>query len=98
VNNNFLDNPPPDGAFNRRLLALPIAECTADAGGQTTLDVVGFGCYFLLQQAVQKGNEAQIFGQFIESCNAGGVPGPDPVAGPGPYRIQLYKDPDSGDS
>ena len=98
VENEQWDNPPPAGAFNRRVLALPVAECTADAGGQTTLNVVGFGCYFLIQEAVQKGNEAQIFGQFIEGCNAGGMPGPAPVAGPGPYRIQLYDDSDSSDS
>jgi hypothetical protein len=98
VNNGMLDYPPPVGAYNRRVLALPMASCTADASGQVTLDVVGFGCYFLLQQVQQKGNEAQIFGQFIEGCNAGGLPGPAPVAGPAPYRIQLYKDTDSADS
>jgi hypothetical protein len=98
VNNGLLDNPPPVGAYNRRVLALPIASCTGDQSGQVTLDVVGFGCYFLLQQVKQKGNEAQIFGQFIEGCNSGGLPGPAPVAGPAPYRIQLYKDTDSADS
>ena len=77
---------------------MPIARCDGASSGQTTLDVVGFGCYFLLQRVVQKGNEAQIFGQFIEGCTASGMPGPNPVAGPDPYVIQLYKDPDSGDS
>lgn len=98
VSNGFYDYPPPTGYFNRRVLALPIASCSADASGQTTLDVVGFGCYFLLQTVQQKGNEAEIFGQFIEGCNAGGYSGPDPDSGPAPYRIQLYKDPDSIDS
>ena len=93
-----LDNPPPVGAYDRRVLALPIASCTADDSGQTTLDVVGFGCYFLLQQVQQQGNEAQIFGQFLEGCNSGGLPGPAPVDSPAPYRIQLYKDTDSADS
>ena len=92
------DYEPPEGAFDRRILALPVASCAADESGQVSLDVVGFGCYFLLQRVTQKGNEAQIFGQFIEGCNAGGLPGPDPYSGPGPYRIQLYKDPDSADS
>ncbi len=98
VTNNILTNPPPTGVYERRVLALPIARCDGASAGQTTLDVVGFGCYFLLQPAVQKGNEAQIFGQFIEGCAAGGMPGPNPVSGPGPYLIQLYKDPDSEDS
>ena len=93
-----LDNPPPVGVYNRRILALPVASCTADQSGSVTLDVVGFGCFFLLQQVQQQGNEAQIFGQFVDGCNADGMPGPDPGAGPEPFRIQLYKDPDSIDS
>lgn len=98
VSNDMLDFPPPTGVYDRRVLALPIARCDGTAGGQSTLDVVGFGCYFLLQTVAQKGNEAQIFGQFIEGCTAGGMPGPNPVSGPDPYLIQLYKDPDSEDS
>jgi Flp pilus assembly protein TadG len=99
IANDILTNPPElGGVYDRRVLAVPVADCSVDSSGQSTLSVVGFGCYFLLQQVVQKGNEAQIFGQFIEGCNAGGVAGPDPVEGPGPYLIQLYKDPDSVDS
>jgi hypothetical protein len=57
--------------------------------------VLGFGCFFLLQEAQQKGNESHVYGQFIEDCIAGGMPGPAPGDGPGLYIIQLYKDPDS---
>lgn len=98
VASNFLDYPPPVGAYQRRVLALPIARCDGEASGQSTLDVVGFACYFLLQKVKQKGNEAEVFGQFLEGCTSGGAPGPAPVAGPAPYIIQLYKDPDSEDS
>ena len=98
VSHDILSNWPPTGVYERRVLALPIARCDGTSSGQSTLDVVGFGCYFMLQQVVQKGTEAQIFGQFIEGCTAGGIPGPNPVSGPDPYLIQLYKDPDSGDS
>ena len=96
--NEAYTHAPPLGAFDRRVLALPVADCTDAVSGQGTLDVVGFGCYFLLQPVKQQGNQAQIFGQFIEGCNAGGIPGPDPGSGPGLYIIQLYKDPDSNDS
>lgn len=98
VGNARYTNPPPTGVFERRVLAIPIARCDGGSSGQSTLDVVGFGCYFLLQPVAQKGNEAQIYGQFIQGCTATGAPGPTPVAGPDPYIIQLYKDPDSGDS
>jgi Flp pilus assembly protein TadG len=93
-----LTNPPPQGVYERRVLTIPIARCDGGATGQSTLDIVGFGCYFMLQQMVQQGTEAQIYGQFIQGCTAGGTPGPNPVSGPDPYIIQLYKDPDSGDS
>jgi Flp pilus assembly protein TadG len=98
VANEFYTNPPPEGVFERRVLAIPITACDGSETGQSTLNVLGFGCYFMLQQVVQKGNEAQIFGQFIDGCTAGGLPGPAPVTGPEPYIIQLYKDPDSDDS
>lgn len=94
----MLTNPPPQGVYERRVLTIPIARCDGTASGQSTLDIVGFGCYFMLQQMVQQGTEAQIYGQFIDGCTAGGLPGPNPVSGPEPYIIQLYKDPDSGDS
>ena len=98
IANNYLDYPPPVGVYERRVMALPVARCDGATSGQATLDVIGFGCYFMLQQVKQKGNEAEIYGQFLKGCAAGGTPGPDPVSGPGPYIIQLYKDPDSQDS
>ena len=98
IMNNNLELAPPLGVYERRVLAIPVARCDGASSGQSTLEVVGFGCYFLLQKVAQKGNEAEIFGQFIEGCSAGGAPGPNPGGGPAPYIIQLYKDPDSQDS
>jgi Flp pilus assembly protein TadG len=98
ITNNYLDYPPPIGVYERRVMALPVARCDGASSGSTTLEVVGFGCYFMLQQVKQQGTEAQIFGQFLTGCRAGGAPGPNPVSGPAPYIIQLYKDPDSRDS
>ncbi len=98
VANNYLDYPPPVGVYERRVMAMPIARCDGATSGQATLEVVGFGCYYMLQQVKQKGNEAEIFGQFLAGCTSNGTPGPNPVAGPAPYIIQLYKDPDSQDS
>ena len=86
-----------NGKFWRRVLALPVADCTGDETGQSTLDIIGFACYFMLQP-IAGGNDKRIFGQFVEGCLAGGVPGINPGAGTGPYVIQLYKDPDSIDS
>jgi hypothetical protein len=98
VGNKAYTHPPPIGEYERRILVIPIASCDGALSGQGTLDVVGYGCYYLMQRVAQQGNEAQIFGQFIGGCTANGLPGPDPDGGPDPYVIQLYKDPDSEDS
>jgi len=86
------------GAFERRVVALPIGDCTTTTNGQGDVPLLGFACYFLLQPVVQKGSEAFVFGQFIEGCTVNGTPGPNPGSGPNPYIIQLYDDPDSADS
>ena len=87
----------PAGVEGRRVLALPVADCTGDETGQSMLDVKGFACFFMLQK-ISGGTDKNIFGQFTDGCLAGGAAGPNPGSGPGPYLIQLYKDPDSGDS
>jgi len=86
------------GAFQRREMPVVIADCSGSNSGQSDLPILGFGCFFLLQEAMQKGNESEIYGEFVEDCPARGKPGPDPGAGPGPYIIQLYNDSMSADS
>ncbi len=81
----------------RRRMALPVASC-GNESGQSTLDYQGVLCFYLVQE-VDQGNDPDVFGQFTpEGCEVTGKPGPDPVTGPGPYRIQLYKDTDGYDS
>lgn len=89
----------PEGSKGRRVMALPVANCTGDDNGQSTLKVEGFACYFMLQP-IEGGGESgmEIFGQFVDGCLSSGNPGPDPNDAQGPFRIQLYKDPDSNDS
>jgi len=89
---------PPTGTFDRRNLAVVIADCEGTNNGQSDLPILGLGCYFLLQEARQQGTEAEIYGQFVEECDASGNVGQDPQDIPGPTIIQLYKDADSRDS
>jgi len=91
-------NPPPVGAFNRRMLSLPIGNCTGTANGSTTVPVLGFACFFLLQEPTHVGVNDYVLGQFVGLCDTDGTSGPAPSAGPVPYIIQLYHDPGSGDS
>jgi Flp pilus assembly protein TadG len=86
------------GAFERRVLAVAFSDCSTATNGQGELPLLGFGCFFLLQPVTQQGNDAHVFGQFVGRCTINGTPGPAPASGPGAYIIQLYKNPDSGDS
>jgi hypothetical protein len=97
-NYNYPPAPNGIGAPERRVLTVPIADCSGANNGNTSLPVLGFGCYFLLQQAEQKGNENYVYGQFVTGCIGQGNPGPAPASTFGPYRIQLYDDEGSGDS
>jgi hypothetical protein len=92
-----LPDPPPTGAYGRRVMTMPVADCSGDQNGQSTLDVEGFACFFMLQPIAQ-GGDMEIFGQFVSDCVSKGVPGPSPSNTNGAFIIQLYKDPDSGDS
>jgi Flp pilus assembly protein TadG len=94
---NFSPDGYPRGKEWRRVLALPVADCSGDESGQSTLQVEGFACYYMLQR-IGGGPEKNIYGQFVDGCLAGGVAGQSPGSGPGPYLIQLYKNPDSEDS
>jgi Flp pilus assembly protein TadG len=98
--NRFNVQPAPGGigAFLRREMAITIADCSGINTGQSTLPVLGFGCFFLLQRVEQSGIDSYAYGQFLENCESGGRPGPAPDNSPGPYIIQLYDDQASGDS
>jgi hypothetical protein len=97
------DYPPPpagSGRFDRRTIVVPLADCSG-LHGSANVTVRGFGCFFLLDKPKQKGSDGYLLGQFISGCDARGVPdngGGGEPADFGPYRIQLYHDPASGDS
>lgn len=95
---NYQPAPTGPGVFNRRVLQVPVGDCSGTGNGKTSVPVLGFACFFLLQDETAKGNADYIIGEFEGDCTVDGTPGPAPVTGPGPYIIQLYKDPSSGDS
>lgn len=101
----FDHSPAPEGIgrYERRMLALPIGDCSETVRGHGFVPLLGYGCFFLLEEVEQHGKNAFVYGQFVEDCRAGGKPGPTPGGGPGPvgsgpHVIQLYEDPDSTDS
>ena len=82
-NNTPLPNGP--GVFNRRVLQVPVGNCSGTAGGSTSVPVIGFACFFLLQEEKQQGGSSYILGEFVGDCTVNGTPGPAPTAIE-PYR------------
>ncbi|MEZ8823559.1 TadE/TadG family type IV pilus assembly protein [Vibrio amylolyticus] len=87
------------GQYNRRILPVPIVDCTGATGGVNTFPITAIGCFFLLQEApTNNGSKDPVYGEFIEDCTVnGGVPGQSGDTD-GTYRIVLYKDPLSTES
>lgn len=79
------------GAYERRMLTLVMGNCDGKSGGATSVPVLGFGCFYLLQTVKQVGTEAHVFGQFINECEGDGYAGATPADDVGPQIIQLYK-------
>ncbi|WP_413111002.1 pilus assembly protein TadG-related protein [Thaumasiovibrio sp. DFM-14] len=98
----------------RRKIVVPVIDCEAtnDAGGgRLNVPLTTLACFFLSQPVSETnlastsgngnsggGNSSWIVGEFIEECGVStGHAGLTPDA-EGPYRIVLFKDPDSEDS
>jgi Flp pilus assembly protein TadG len=94
--------PLPSGtaAFDRRILAVPLGDCTGLANGKNTVVINGFACVFLLQQLGLGAGASTIYGQIISGCDANGQVGPagGAAGAVGPYKIELYKSAGSADS
>lgn len=85
------------GVATRRVLRVPVGDCSTTTNGQGSVPVLGVLCFFMLQEVSHSGSDAEIYGQFMgadDTCQLDGRPGPDPGVSSGPYRIQLYEDPD----
>jgi Flp pilus assembly protein TadG len=88
-----------NGEVDRRMLKVPIVDCTSASGGTTQLSVEAIGCFFLLQQAPTSNAGGQaIFGEYIKNCTIDGGGVGSGGSNEGPYRIVLYKDPLSEES
>ena len=85
-----------NGIPYRRVMAVPIGNCSASTSGQSDIPLLGFGCYFLKEPTISSGQDNWIKGHLIEDCEVSGSPGeiPDSVgSGFSTYKIILYNDP-----
>ena len=87
-----------NGRAERRVLAVPIGNCSAARAGRTEIPILGFGCYFMTQPTQGTGQNNWVIGHLIEGCKVGGSPGENPGkvgGGYSTYKIILYNDPDN---
>ncbi|MFA0628937.1 TadE/TadG family type IV pilus assembly protein [Vibrio sp. 10N.222.49.A3] len=88
-----------NGVAWRRILPIPMVDCSGKSGGATDFTVNKIGCFFLLQKApTNNSGTPAVFGEFIHSCSVVGGSGSTESTTEGTYKIVLYKDPDSGES
>lgn len=78
-----------NGVPNRRVVAVPMADCSKLVSGSKPANLLGVACFFLTKPA----SGGDIYGQLVTTCEASGSIGPGIPAAGGPEKIVLYKDP-----
>ena len=84
------------GELGRRVVAVPIGNCSVQANGQSQVPVLGFACMFLLQSLPNNGQQ-NLYAQVLDGCEAHGTPSGG-GGNYGPHVIELYKSAGSPDS
>lgn len=84
------DHPPPEGRPNRRVVALPVIDCTVPINGSQNVPLLGGACFFLTRPVRE--SDGAIFGQLIERCEANGSVAEDPDEDSPFYDIRLFRD------
>lgn len=82
-----------NGQEGRRIMAVPIADCSGIQNGQSEVTVFQLGCYFMQEKIGTGGQENYIIGELIDHCEASGTPGDNTPASNGPHKIILFNDP-----
>ncbi|WP_417212503.1 pilus assembly protein TadG-related protein [Acinetobacter venetianus] len=86
----------------RRILEVPIIDCSNDNSGKGEFDVVTLGCFFMLRKApLNSGNNAlenAVYSEYLRDCKVQNSRNNGQSNTGGTYRIVLYKDPFNEDS
>jgi Flp pilus assembly protein TadG len=88
---------------NRRIMGVPIGNCTGLQNGNTELPQVGTACMFLTEKVIDNdpktGIKKAVMAEFTgDSCQQNGVWDPNNPVLNGPYKIVLFKSWGSGDA
>ena len=84
----------PNGVPQRRVVPVPVVDCSTRITGRTNVAAIGSACVFLTRQVQSGGpNAGTIYGQLIGSCLTSGGSSEVPPPNPNAFQIVLYQNP-----
>ncbi|WP_412498732.1 pilus assembly protein TadG-related protein [Vibrio furnissii] len=82
------------GGDGRRILAVPIIDCSGSETGKSNYLVKAVGCFLLLRRApTNNSGTVPVYGEFLEECTSQNTHNDGTSTNSGSYRIVLYDDP-----
>lgn len=84
-----------DGVTGRRVMSVPIGDCSVTTNGRGTITVLAFGCFFMREPTVGNGQDNWIIGELVDQCEASGASQFQPMVtdeSESTFRIILYND------
>lgn len=93
------DVPSPPGRPQRRVVVVPVVDCSTPIEGRKDVDLLGGACFFLTRPVETAGaDKGTVYGQLISECEVDGSVETDPDPDSPFYEIMLFRDPGSSQS
>ncbi|MFA5940820.1 MAG: pilus assembly protein TadG-related protein [Sinimarinibacterium sp.] len=89
----------PPGRPQRRMVVVPVIDCSTPINGRKDANLLGGACFFLTRPVEDSGpGKGTLYGQLISGCEADGSVDVVPDADTPFYDIRLFRDPGSDQS
>ena len=80
------------GVPGKRILRVPIADCSGRNSGESNLPLLALGCFLVLQPTGHSGHDSIIYGQFVGECATDVDIGIEHVENSSAFKIILLDD------
>lgn len=89
----------PPGRPQRRVVVVPVVDCSTPVNGRKDVDLLGGACFFLTRPVAEAGTDkGTVYGQLISACEVDGSIETDPDPDSPFYQIMLFRDAGSSQS
>lgn len=89
LENGPYNYPEPQGRPQRRVVLIPVMDCTDKISGRKEVALLGSMCLFLTRPS---NNQGDVFGQPVPTCEASGSTPGEPDPNSNVYKIILFRD------